>query len=156
MATTLYVFEISRIAFEGALIPTLASYLQRGRAAVEQFLAACQKYWVIASAMVSVAAAAVGLALGRGAVAGSLSLVVNIVGDIVLAPHFGVTGIALASTLTYVAVAVYVLFALRARLRGCETRMWICQMRTRFDLVHSIQPSVRQLVGFTNSTHNRM
>ena len=64
LATTLYVFEIARIAFEGALIPTLTSYLERGRAAVERFLAACLKYWVIASATVSVAAAAVGLALG--------------------------------------------------------------------------------------------
>ena len=61
LAVTLYVFDVARIAFEGAVIPTVANYLTQGRSAVEEFLGASVKYWLMASGVLSVTILAVGL-----------------------------------------------------------------------------------------------
>jgi putative peptidoglycan lipid II flippase len=66
LAVTLYAFDIARIAFEGAVIPSVAMYLTQGRHVVDAFLGAAAKYWIIAAGLICVAALGVGLPLASG------------------------------------------------------------------------------------------
>jgi len=66
LAVTLYAFDIARIAFEGAVIPSVAVYLTQGRHVVDSFLGAAAKYVIMAAGLLSVAALGVGLPLVWG------------------------------------------------------------------------------------------
>lgn len=66
LAVTLYAFDIARIAFESAVIPTVAVYLTQGRHVVDEFLGAAAKYWIMAAGLIAVVALGVGLPLGWG------------------------------------------------------------------------------------------
>lgn len=60
----MYLLEIARLAFEGALIPSFGHSLQKGREATQSLLGVLMKYWLRAAGVLSVVVLGTGLWVG--------------------------------------------------------------------------------------------